>query len=143
MRIDTKLNALQRVMRNDTFILEAEGILNNQYVKVQNWSNVCVALQVLTDIDWLPYDQYKKLLDDYLENRGDSDTLEVPADEYHILEQAVKRYNPGLPIVVNTLRAHAVSASEDTIWVEIASASDPTELADIMREIEKALNVID
>ena len=141
MRIDTKLNALQRVMRNDTFILEAEGILNNQYVKVQNWSNVCVALQVLTDIDWLPYDQYKKLLDDYLENRGDSDTLEVPADEYHILEQAVKRYNPGLPIVVNTLRAHAVSASEDTIWVEIASASDPTELADIMREIEKALNI--
>ncbi len=141
MRIDTKLNALERVTVNGTFTLEVEHILNNQYVKIQNWDDVCTALRVLREIDWIGDDQQRRLLDDYLENRGEGDTLEVPNGEFQALQQAVRRYNPGLPIILITLKAHAISSSSDTVWVEIKSASNPTELAELIREIERALNI--
>jgi hypothetical protein len=141
MRIDTKLNALQSVTENGQFTLEHEYILNNQYVKIQNWSDVCTALRVLREVDWMGDDSNRQLLDDYLENRGEGDTLEVPNGEFQSLQQAVQRYDHGLDIILNTLRAHAVSTSEDTIWVEIRSASDPAELADIVQQIRRALNI--
>ena len=141
MRIDNKLDALQKVTRGDRFTFQAERILNNQYVKIQNWESICTAVRVLREIDWLPDDQQSRLLDDYLENRGDLAAIEVPAGEFQALEQALSRYNPGLPVVINTLQAHARSTSPETIWVEIRSASNPTELAEITKEIERALNI--
>ena len=141
MRIDTKLRALEHVAENGAFKLEAEHILNNQYVKIQNWNNVCIALQVLGEVDWMGNDHQRQLLDDYLENRGEGDTLELPSGEFNELQEAVQRYNSGLGIILNTLSAHAVSTSPDTIWVEIRSASDPGELADLVSEIERALNI--
>ena len=141
MRIDTKLNALERVTENGRFILEAENILSNQYVKIQNWDNVRTALRVLGEVDWMPHDHQRQLLDDYLENRAEGDTLELPSGQFNELQQAVQRYNSGLEIILKTLRSHAVSTLPNTIWVEIRSPSDPTELANLVREIERALNI--
>ncbi len=141
MRIDTKLRALQRVSQNNEFTFEAEPILNQQYVKVQNWDDVCVALRVLRDIEWLGEDSQSQLLDEYLENRAGGDSIELPMGDYQTLEQAARRYDGGLSILVNALRAHAVSPSPETIWVEIKSAPDPSELASIVSEVERALNI--
>lgn len=141
MRIDTKLNTLQRVMKDDSFVLIYETILNNQYVKIHHWDDVCTALRVLREVDWLPDDSHRKLLDDYLENRGGGHSIEVPTSEFEILHRAVQRYNPGLSVVVNTLKAHARSTSPDTIWVEIKSVSDAAELASVTREIQRALDI--
>ena len=141
MRIDTKLRALQRVIQNNVFTFEAEPFLDDQYVKVQNWGDVCIALRVLRDIDWLREDNQSKLLDDYLENRAGGDPVELPTGDFQSLEQAVRRYDDGLSIVVNALKAHAVSSSPETIWVDIKSAADPSELASITGDIERALNI--
>ena len=141
MRIDTKLRTLQRVSQNNAFTFEAEPILNRQYIKIQNWNDVCIALQILRDIDWLREDDQSRLLDEYLENRAGGDIIELPMGDFHTLQQATRRYDGGLQIVVNALKAHAVSSSSETIWVEIKSASDPSELASITKEIERALNI--
>ena len=111
MRFDVKLNALQRVIDNDQFILTFEEILNNQYVKIQKWNDVCTALRVLREVDWLPEDSNSRLLDDYLENRGEGDSIEVPAPEFQALHEASQRYNSGLPVVMNILRTQARSTS--------------------------------
>ena len=141
MRIDTKLKVLERVTQNGTFALDTQLILGNQLVKINNWKDVCVALRVLQDVDWLPDDQQNILLVDYLANRGDLDVIELPNEDYQRLAQAVARYDAGLPVVINTLRAHACSASPETVWVEIKSVSDPTELASITADIERALKI--
>ncbi len=141
MRIDTKLRALERVSQNNVFTFEAEPILNQQHMKVQNWDDVCIALRVLRDIDWLREDSQSRLLDDYLEHRAGGETIELPMGDFRPLEEAAQRYNNGLPIVVNALRSHAVSSSSETIWVEIKSAPDPSALASITGDIERALNI--
>lgn len=141
MRIDTKLIALNGVIQNDEFVLDSEYILNDQYVKINNWANVCTALRVLQEVEWMPNDEYSRLIKDYLDNRGDNEILEVPANEFQMLEQAVHRYDSGLPIIISVLKTHAVSTSDDTIWVEIKSISDPSELVDVTQKLERALNV--
>ncbi len=141
MRIDMKLNALARVIESDRITLDSESILGNQYLKINNWSDVCVALRVLQEVDWLPDDQHNKLLVDYLENRGNLDVIELSHQEFQTLQQAVQRYNAGLPVVINTLRAHARSSSPETVWVEIKSVSNPAELTSVTTEIERALNI--
>ena len=141
MRIDTKLNALQKVTQDGQFIIKHEYILNNQRVKIDDWGNVIIALQVLQEVDWIGDDGYRQLLDDYLEHRAEADTLELPSGEFEVLHQAVQRYNPGLEIILNTLRAHSVPNSGNTIWVEIKSATDPAELAEIVKDIERTLDI--
>ena len=91
MRFDAKLNALQRVIDKGQFNLSYEGILNNQYVKIQKWNDVCTALRVLREVDWLSEDSNSRLLDDYLENRGEGDSIEVPAPEFQALHEASTR----------------------------------------------------
>ena len=141
MRIDTKLNALQKVTQDGQFIIKHEYILNNQRVKIDDWGNVIIALQVLQEVDWIGDDGYRQLLDDYLEHRAEADTLELPSGEFEVLHQAVQRYNSGLEIILNTLRAHSVPNSGNTIWVEIKSATDPAELAEIVKDIERTLDI--
>ena len=141
MRIDTKLNALELVAKNGVFSFDTERIMNDQHVKILNWGDARVALQVLQDIEFLPNDRNSQLIGDYLENRGESDVLEVPLQHFQALQQAVQRYNNALNIVISTLRAHTVSSSPETIWVEVTSASNPSELANITREIERALKI--
>ena len=141
MRIDTKLNALMLVTQPGEFTLDSESILGDQRVKINNWKDVCIALRILQDVNWLPDDQHNQLLVDYLENRGDLEVIELSPQEFQMLEQAVQRYNGGLPIVINTLRAHARATSSDTIWIELRSVSDPAELSSITAEIERALNI--
>ena len=141
MRIDTKLRALQQVSQGNLFTFEAEPILNDQYMKIQNWDDVCVALRVLRDVDWLGENSQSQLLDEYLENRAGGDAIELPMGDFRTLEEAAQRYNEGLSILINALRSHAVSPSTETIWVEIKSASDPSELASIVSEVERALNI--
>ena len=141
MRIDTKLNALMLVTQPGEFTLDSESILGDQRVKINNWKDVCIALRVLQEVNWLPDDQHNRLLVDYLENRGDLEVIELSPQEFQMLEQAVQRYNGGLPIVINTLKAHARAMSSDTIWIELRSVSDPAELSSITAEIERALNI--
>ena len=141
MRIDTKLNALMRVAQPGEFTLDSEAILGNQRVKINNWKDVCIALRVLQDVDWLPNDEHSQLLVDYLENRGDLEVIELSHQEFEMLERAAWRYNEGLPIVINTLKAHARAMSPDTIWIELKSVADPAELSSITAEIERALNI--
>ena len=141
MRIDTKLNALVRVAKPGEFTLNSEAILGNQRIKINNWKDVCIALRVLQEVNWLPDDQHNQLLVDYLENRGDLEVIELSHQELQMLEQAVHRYDTGLPVVINTLKAHARATSSDTIWIELKSVSDPAELSSITTEIERALNI--
>lgn len=141
MRIDTKLNALKSVTQSGQFVFNHEYILNGERVKIENWDDVIIALQVLREVDWMGDDRYSRLLDDYLNYRGEGDTLEITNNEFQQLNEAVQRYNSGLEIILNTLRVHTVSSSEDTVWVEIRSATDPAELAKIVNKIERTFNV--
>ena len=141
MRIDAKLHALQRVTGSGQFVLDYERILNNQYVKIQRWDDVCTALRVLREVDWLQEDSHSKLVDDYLENRGGGDSIEVPTPEFQTLVQATQRYNEGLPIVMKILQTQSRSTSTETFWVEIRSASDPNELAEVTRDIRRVLDM--
>ena len=141
MRFDSKLNALQEVIKDGQFALTFERILNNQYVKIHNWDSICTALRVLREVDWLPEDSNRRLLDDYLENRGYGASIEVPTPEFEALLQAFQRYNSGLPIVMNILQTQARSTPTDTVWVEIKSVSDPNELAVVTRDIQRVLDI--
>ena len=58
MRIDTKLNALMLVTQPGEFTLDSESILGDQRVKINNWKDVCIALRVLQEVNWLPDDQH-------------------------------------------------------------------------------------
>ena len=62
MRIDTKLNALMLVTQPGEFTLDSESILGDQRVKINNWKDVCIALRILQDVNWLPDDQHNQLL---------------------------------------------------------------------------------
>ena len=141
MRIGSKFGVLGRVVSNRQFNISAEGILNGQRIIIHNWQDVKAAIQLLREIDWLGEDQHSKLLDDYLEYRGEGDTLEVEQREFQMLMEAIERYRPGLPMLMNALQIHAVSADPSVIWVEIASVSDPRELAAAIAEVSRALAI--
>lgn len=139
MRIETKLSVLERVASNHIFTIDAESIMNGQNVVIRNWRDVRTAVQILREMDWLPPDGDSQLLDDYLANRDEADTLEVSIGEYQELERVVHRYDDGLPVLLSTLRTHSVSTNPSVVWVEIKSASDPGELAKTAEEISRAL----
>ena len=141
MRIGTKFGALERIIINGKFNIKAETILSGAQVVIHNWQDVRATIQILREIDWLPDDQRSKLLDDYLEHRGEGDTLEIDHGAYRTLIESINRYEPGLPVLMKALQAHAVSADPSVIWVEILSASDPRELASAVEEVSRALTI--
>ena len=141
MRVDTQLNALQRVIVNGEIDLTFDLIQRDQYIRIFEWDKLCNALRVLREVDWLPEDSHSKLLDDYLEKRGDGDSIDVPTSEFDELYAASQRYNSGLPVVMKILQIQARSTSTDTVWVEIRSASDPKELAEVTRDIQRVLDI--
>ena len=141
MRIDEELKALERAMENNTFVFDAHPTLSNQYLRINNWSDLRVAIQILQNVVKLPDDDNIRMLTMHLENDASGESLNLSINDFNMLRNAINQYNDSLRIVVNTLRAHTVSSSPETFWVEVRSASDPTELAEITSEIERTLNM--
>ena len=140
MRIETKFSVLTRLIPDgNNFTIEGESIMNGQRYVIANWRDVRTAIQILREIDWLTPDSNSQLLDDYLANRPENDKLEMSAEEYNQLIGAVRRFDAGLPVVFNTLKAHAVDIDPSTIWVQMGRTTDPGDLADTIAEIVQAL----